>query len=65
MRTEFEHLNERHLDLQMRSMRDNLIFEGIQETQDEHTEETLTLRDFLKTEMNIAEEPQFHRVHRM
>ena len=39
MRTEFEHLNERHLDLQMRSMRDNLIFEGIQETQDENTEE--------------------------
>ena len=63
MRTEFEHLNERHLDLQMRSMRDNLIFEGIQETQDENTEETL--REFLKTEMNTAEEPQFHRVHRM
>ena len=63
VRTEFEHLNERHLDLQMRSMRDNLIFEGIKEMQNENTEEAL--REFMKTEMNITDEPQFHRVHRM
>ena len=63
MRTEFENLNERHLDLQIRSMRNNLIFEGIKEMLDENTVETL--RKFLKMEMNITEEPQFHRVHRM
>ena len=63
VRTEFKHLNERHLDLQMRSMRDNLIFEGIKEMQDENTE--AALREFMKTEMNITDEPQFHRVHRM
>ena len=63
MRTEFENLNERLLDLQIRSMRNNLIFEGIQEMLDENTVETL--RKFLKMEMNITEEPQFHRVHRM
>lgn len=63
MRSDFENLNERHLDLQMRSMRDNLIFEGILETQEENTEEIL--KEFLKSEMNITDEPQFHRVHRM
>lgn len=41
MRSDFENLNERHLDLQMRSMRDNLIFEGILETHEENTEEIL------------------------
>lgn len=63
VKSEFENLNERHLDLQTRSMRDNLIFEGIIETQEENTEEVL--RDFLKSVMNITEEPQFQRVHRM
>ena len=63
MRTEFEHRIERHLDLQMRSTRNNLIFKGIQEMEDEHTEETL--REFLKTKMNIAEEPLSNRVDRM
>lgn len=63
MRSDFENLNERHLDLQMRSMRDNLIFEGILETQEENTEEIL--KEFINSEMNITDEPQFHRVHRM
>lgn len=35
VKSEFENLNERHLDLQTHSMRDNLIFEGIVETQEE------------------------------
>lgn len=53
VKSKFENLNERHLDLQTRSMRDNIIFEGIIETQEENTEEVL--KDFL----NITEEPQF------
>lgn len=44
-------------------MRDNLIFEGIVETQEENTEEVL--REFLKSEMGITEEPQFQRVYRL
>lgn len=44
-------------------MRDNLIFEGIVETLEKNTEEVL--REFLKSEMDITEEPQFQRVHRM
>lgn len=63
VKSEFENLNERHLDLQTRSMRDNLIFEGIVETQEENTEEVL--REFLKSEMGITVEPQFQRVHRL
>ncbi|XP_061167396.1 myosin-2 heavy chain-like [Saccostrea echinata] len=63
VRNKFEDLNERHLDLQTRSMRDNLIFSGIPETQDENTEEVL--KEFISSEMNITEAPQFHRVHRI
>lgn len=63
VKSEFENLNERHLDLQTRSMRGNLIFEGIIETQEENTEDVL--KEFLKSEINITEEPQFQRVHRI
>lgn len=45
MKSEFENLNEGHLDLQTRPIRDNLIFEGILETQEENTEEVL--KEFL------------------
>lgn len=63
VKSEFENLNERHLDLQTRSIRDNLIFEGILDTQEENTEEVFN--DFLKSEMNIIEESQFQKVHIM
>ena len=49
--------------LQALNSRAKLIFEGIQEMQDENTEGTL--KEFLKNEMNITEEPQFHKLHRM
>ena len=56
------------VDLQCRSMRDNLIFTGIEEPafhpdQPEDTENSL--RKFLQTEMQIYEPIQFHRVHRL
>lgn len=35
---EMNDLNERHVDLQSRSMRDNLIFHGIAETDNENCE---------------------------
>ncbi|XP_062616527.1 uncharacterized protein LOC134278225 [Saccostrea cucullata] len=57
VRNKFEDLNERHLDLQTRSMRDNLVFSGIPETEEENTEEVL--KEFIRAEMNITEVPQF------
>ena len=56
-------LTNSHIDLQARSMRDNLIFNGIAETKDEITENVVKL--FIKTEMNIKKEINFERVHRM
>ncbi|MEW8545932.1 MAG: hypothetical protein AB2693_20615 [Candidatus Thiodiazotropha sp.] len=56
------------VDLQCRSMRDNLIFTGIDEpdfvpNEPEDTESTLC--NFLQHEMNIDERIAFHRVHRI
>lgn len=56
------------IDLQCRSMRDNLIFTGITEPDSiegsfEDTEDTLC--DFLKREMKIETPISFHRVHRI
>ncbi|KAK3105797.1 hypothetical protein FSP39_005899 [Pinctada imbricata] len=72
LREELGSLKERHVDLQARSMRDNLVFSGIEELppqQDgngrpigEDTERTLS--EFLATKMDIHD-VGFHRVHRM
>ena len=57
------------VDLQCRSMRDNLIFTGIDEAQlgegegFEDVEQTLCR--FLQTEMGIENQISFHRVHRL
>ncbi|MEW8546894.1 MAG: hypothetical protein AB2693_25545, partial [Candidatus Thiodiazotropha sp.] len=57
------------VDLQCRSMRDNLIFTGISEVElkeDEKFENVeKTLNDFLQTEMNIDIPIAYHRVHRI
>lgn len=55
-------------DLQCRSMRENLVFTGIEEpkldkSEFENTEETLC--NFLKSEMNIEKSIPFDRVHRI
>ena len=55
-------------DLQCRSMRDNLIFTGIEEpelSQSEFEDTEKTLCDFLANEMNIGKQIPFHRVHRI
>ena len=56
-------LRERHIDLQCKTMRDNLIFNGIIEEDEENTEETI--KDFIKKEMEIIQTIEFQRVHRM
>jgi chromosome segregation ATPase len=57
-------LKERQLDLQTRSMRNNLVvFNGIDEVLDQNTEEVL--KKFLTQVMKVERLPEFHRVHRM
>jgi hypothetical protein len=63
MRSDLNDLKERHLDLQSRSMRDNLIFDGIPETHEEDPE--AIIKDFIRKEMEITDDMEFHRVHRM
>jgi chromosome segregation ATPase len=55
-------LTEKHIEQQWRSMRDNLIFSGIEEKDEEDTE--TELKNFLLTEMHMTN-IDFHRVHRM
>ena len=68
---EFEHskLENTVVDLQCRSMRDNLIFTGIDEVEsegdDDYENVEQTLVKFLETEMNIRMHIGFHRVHRL
>lgn len=60
---EMNDLNERHVDLQSRSMRDNLIFHGIVETDNENCEDKL--KEFIAEKLDIRHTVEFHRVHRM
>ena len=64
--TENKQLKETVLDLQTRSMRDNLIFSGLPETNNENTESVV--KNFMKTQLKIPPETlknvTFHRVHR-
>ena len=56
------------VDLQCRSMRDNLLFTGIEEpmlAQDETEDTERTLNQFLVQEMRIYHSIGFHRVHRL
>ncbi|CAG2199419.1 unnamed protein product [Mytilus edulis] len=59
-------LQEKIIDQQKRSMRDNLIFKGIYDDHDptENTEETV--KDFIKTELGLeSKDINFHVVHRL
>ena len=56
------------IDLQCRSMRENLIFTGIKEQrlkEGEYEDTEGLLREFLKYEMQIERPIHFHRVHRI
>ena len=58
-----EELYERVLDIQTRSMRDNLLFNRIEEKDEENTEDVL--HKFLKDQMKLEHSFQFDRVHRL
>ena len=56
---------EKITDVQWRSMRENLIFTGIEETRGSSENTESTLRGFLSSKMNINEPIPFDRVHRL
>ncbi|XP_056003619.1 uncharacterized protein LOC130049706 [Ostrea edulis] len=60
---DLKELTERHLDLQTRSMRDTLVISGIIETDEEDTE--AILKKFIEQELQITDDIQFDRVHRV
>lgn len=55
-------IQEKLLDMQCRSMKNNLIFTGLHEQWDENCEEKL--RNFINTEMNITSRIEFGNIHR-
>ncbi|XP_033749216.1 uncharacterized protein LOC117333908 [Pecten maximus] len=57
-------LHESMLEMQTRSMKDNLIFGGIEETGTGEDSEQV-VKDFIKTELGISDEVEFHVVHRL
>ena len=68
MRAKQSKQEEKLIDLQWRGMRENLIFTGIGEpslARGEYENVELTLRNFLRIEMDITEPIPFDRVHRL
>ena len=68
MRSQLEKADRAIVDLQCRSMRDNLLFVGIHEpeyVENDPEDVEKTLDSFLAQEMNITDKIPFHRVHRM
>ena len=68
MKSQLEKSDTAIVDLQCRSMRDNLIFVGIEEPEyvpDEPEDVENSLHSVLRKEMNITEKIPFHRVHRI
>ena len=63
IRSQMKELNDQQLDLQTRSMRDNLIFHGIEENDGENCESVL--KEFIADVLKVEQSVEFHRVHRM
>ncbi|CAG2205477.1 unnamed protein product [Mytilus edulis] len=61
-----DELQEKHLDLQIRSMRENLVFTGIPMTTENEESDTTEgiLKLFMKEDMKMETEIDFHRAHR-
>ena len=60
--------NKKMIDVQWRTMRENLIFTGIQEPElieNEFEDVEKTLRSFLRNQMKIERSVEFDRVHRL
>ena len=59
----YEEIKNKQVMLEARSMRDNLLFTGISELENENTEDVVKL--FIKREMKINDDIAFERVHRI
>ncbi|CAC5378466.1 unnamed protein product [Mytilus coruscus] len=61
-----DELQEKHLDLQIRSMRENLVFTGIPMTTENEESDTTEgiLKVFMTEHMTMETEIDFHRAHR-
>jgi hypothetical protein len=55
----------RNDDRQSRSMRDNLIFKGIPDVYNPVEDTEGEVKDFIKAELGIEDEINFHVVHRL
>ena len=65
IKTKNKQLEERIIDMQCRSMRENLIFYKIREEENEELSTEDILKKFIMDEMKVEEEMLFERVHRM
>ncbi|CAG2253852.1 unnamed protein product [Mytilus edulis] len=61
-REEHEELRNKVIDLQCRSMKNNLVFTGIQESEHENTEQVV--KDFIRKELHISDWIELGNVHR-
>ena len=59
--------NEKIIDVRWRSMRENLIFHGIPESESHQATENceMIIKNFIRMEMNISKDIPFDRVHRL
>ncbi|CAG2224523.1 unnamed protein product [Mytilus edulis] len=63
LKSDLSNLHDKHLDLQTRSMRENLVFTGLPLTNETEDTEDL-LRQFMRNEMKMDSAIDFHRAHR-
>lgn len=58
-------LKERMVEQQSRSMRDHLIFKGIQDEYDTRQDIEGKVKELIKSELGVEEKVNFHVVHRL
>ncbi|CAC5407644.1 unnamed protein product [Mytilus coruscus] len=63
LKSDLSNLHDKHLDLQTRSMRENLMFTGLPLTNDTEDTEDIIKR-FMRNEMKMDSVVEFHRAHR-
>ncbi|KAK3082916.1 hypothetical protein FSP39_009009 [Pinctada imbricata] len=66
LKEEMENVKERQIELQARSMRENLIFHGIDESAEGEVEDCEEkLKHFIQDKLQVTKTMEFHRVHRL
>ncbi|KAK3109102.1 hypothetical protein FSP39_023080 [Pinctada imbricata] len=66
LKEEMENVKERQIELQARSMRENLIFHGIDESAEGEVEDCEEkIKPFIQDKLQVTKTLEFHRVHRL